>query len=54
LGCGLPLSRNSVLNSALVYGNRGTIDNGLIKDSFIKLQLSLTLNELWFVRTEDQ
>jgi hypothetical protein len=54
LGCGVPLSRNSVLNSALVYGNRGTVDNGLIKDSFIKLQLSLTLNELWFVRTEDQ
>jgi len=54
LGCGIPFSRNSILNSALVYGNRGTIDNGLIKDSFIKLQLSLTLSELWFVRTEDQ
>jgi len=54
LGCGIPLSRNSVLNSALIYGNRGTVDNGLIKDSFIKMQLSLTLNELWFVRTEDQ
>jgi hypothetical protein len=54
LGCGIPLSRNSVLNSALIYGNRGTIDNGLIKDSFFKVQLSLTLNELWFVRTEDQ
>ena len=54
LGCGIPLSRNSVLNSALVYGNRGTVDNGLIKDSFIKLQLSLTLSELWFVNTEDQ
>jgi long-subunit fatty acid transport protein len=54
LGCGIPFSKNSVLNSALVYGNRGTVDNGLIKDSFIKLQLSLTLSELWFVRTEDQ
>jgi hypothetical protein len=54
LGCGFPLSRNAVLNSALIYGTRGTIDNGLIKDSFLKLQLSLTLNELWFVRTEDQ
>jgi hypothetical protein len=54
LGCGIPLSRNSILNSALIYGNRGTVDNGLVKDSFFKLQLSLTLNELWFVNTEDQ
>ena len=54
VGCGFPLSRNSLLNSALMYGNRGTVNNGLVKDSFIKLQLSLTLNELWFVSTEDQ
>ena len=54
LGCGIPLSRNAALNTALIYGRRGKNENGLILDSFIKLQFSLALNELWFVNTEDQ
>lgn len=54
LGLGVPLSRNAFLNTAFVYGRRGKNSNGLILDNFFKVQLSIALNELWFVNTEDQ
>lgn len=54
LGIGVPLSRNAFINSAIIYGRRGKNENGLILDNFIKVHLSINLNELWFVNTEDQ
>lgn len=54
LGLSIPLSRNAFLNSAVVYGRRGKNENGLILDNFFKVQFSIALNELWFVKTEDQ
>jgi opacity protein-like surface antigen len=35
------------------YGQRGTIENNLIKDSIIRVALSLTIGEQWFIRPED-
>lgn len=53
-GMGLPLPRNNTafykINLAAEYGKRGTISNGLVKENYINLRLSFTLNDLWFVK----
>jgi hypothetical protein len=53
-GMGLPLPRNNTafykINLAAEYGKRGTLTNGLVKESYINLHLSFTLNDLWFVK----
>jgi hypothetical protein len=36
------------LNVALSYGQRGTLDNGLVRDRYVKLSLSLLINDRWF------
>lgn len=50
LGLGLPLPKQiSNLNFGFEYGQRGTTDNNLIKESYYNLRLSLSLNSLnWF------
>jgi hypothetical protein len=53
-GLGLPLPRNNTafykINLAAEYGKRGTLTNGLVKENYINLHLSFTLNDLWFVK----
>ncbi|MBD1365670.1 hypothetical protein IDJ77_17780 [Mucilaginibacter sp. ZT4R22] len=53
-GLGLPLPRNNTafykINLAAEYGKRGTLTNGLVKENYINLRLSFTLNDLWFVK----
>ncbi|MFO7720512.1 MAG: hypothetical protein R6W85_08765 [Gillisia sp.] len=50
-GLGLPAGTNfSNVNLGLEYGQRGTTNSGLIKESFFKLSLSLSLNDKWFVQ----
>lgn len=49
LGLGLPLgNRLSNLNVGLEYGQKGTLDNNLIKENYFNLRLSLSLNDTWF------
>ena len=48
-GVGLPVgSFGSNANIGLELGQRGTKNNNLIKENFINLYLSLSLNDLWF------
>lgn len=48
-GVGLPVGRNfSNANIGFEFGQRGTTSSGLIKENFINLQLSLSLNDRWF------
>lgn len=53
-GLGLPLPRNNnafyKINLAAELGKRGTLTNSLVKESYINLHLSFTLNDLWFVK----
>ena len=53
-GFGLPLPRNNTafyrINLAAEYGVRGTLTNSLVKENYINLHLSFTLNDLWFVK----
>lgn len=52
-GLGIPLFGDTRLNSALEYGGRGTMNNGLVKDRIIRVTFSLSLSELWFQRYEE-
>ncbi len=50
LGIGLPLPRTrSTINLAAEFGSRGTISNNLIKESFVKFTLGLSIFERWFI-----
>jgi hypothetical protein len=55
-GLGLPLRPSSdhnafyKINFAAEVGRRGTLDNGLVKENYVNLHLSFTLNDRWFVK----
>jgi hypothetical protein len=50
LGVGLPLRKayQSMLNFTIQAGQRGTLDNNLIREQFLRLQFGITFNEDWF------
>lgn len=57
MGLGLPVRRNSTrmanysrLNLSMEVGQRGTIEQGLIQDNFIRVTFGITLNDKWFVK----
>ncbi|WP_158974475.1 hypothetical protein [Cellulophaga sp. L1A9] len=48
-GTGLPLGRDiSNLNIGFEIGKRGSIDAGLIKENYFKVNIGLSLNDRWF------
>jgi len=50
-GLGLPAGNNfSNANLGIEYGQRGTANSGLIEENFLKLSISLSLNDKWFVQ----
>ncbi len=50
-GFGLPLGGNfSNLNVGFELGRRGTTDAGLIEESYLKLNVGLSLNDKWFIK----
>ncbi len=50
-GVGLPISRSlSTVNIAAEFGRRGTTENGLVLENYARLNLSVNLYDLWFVK----
>ncbi len=50
-GIGLPIYRsNSTINIAAELGRRGTKENNLIEERYAKLNLSVNLHDLWFIK----
>ena len=47
-GFSAPLVGFARLDAALTLGVRGTIDNGLLKESFARLTVSLSIGDIWF------
>lgn len=48
-GLGLPLNGiSSNINIGLEYGSRGTTSAGLVKEDFLNIMISLSLNDKWF------
>ncbi len=52
LGFSLPLGfRNpSYLDTSVAFGRRGTIDNGLVQENYIKFGISTSLLSTWFLK----
>ena len=50
-GLGLPLRKTkSEINLSVEIGERGTINNNLIKEQFLRFQIGLSLSDIWFVK----
>ncbi len=50
-GVGIPIGRLfSNLNTVVEIGSRGTTNENLVKENFVNFQLSLSLNDRWFVK----
>ena len=49
-GASFPVAGLSTLDFAIKFGERGTIENGLINESFTQIVLGLTINEKWFTK----
>ncbi len=50
VGFSLPMSNLSSTNIALEVGNRGTLDEGLIRENYFKVSAGITFNDRWFIR----
>jgi hypothetical protein len=51
-GVSLPIAYQNHVDIGLAYGSRGTTDNGLFKENFIRMSLGISLGEMWFVQQE--
>ncbi len=50
-GLGLPLKRSKTsFNLAFEWGQRGTTNNSLVKENYMRLSMNLTLHEYWFMK----
>lgn len=51
-GVGLPVGKIfSNFNVGFEYGNRGTTNQGLVRENFFNTVISLSLNDSWFIKT---
>ena len=51
LGFGLPLKRsNTIANIGVQFGKRGTVENNLVEEKYIKFHLAFTFNDKWFTK----
>ncbi len=59
LGLGLPLKRMNFentktviaeLNLSLDAGQRGTLNNGLLRETYYRVYMGITLSDLWFIK----
>ncbi len=58
-GLGLPVRqrnlapgevKNSMINLGVILGRRGTLENGLIQESYLNFYLGISLNDKWFIK----
>jgi hypothetical protein len=49
-GLGLPLKGVSNLNLGVEYGKKGTTENNLIQENYFNFRMSISLNDIWFVK----
>ena len=50
-GLGLPLKRsNTIANIGVQFGKRGTVENNLVEEKYIKFHLAFTFNDKWFTK----
>jgi hypothetical protein len=47
-GFEIPIVGTAILNTAITLGSRGTNDNGLLKEMFGRLNIDISIGEIWF------
>ena len=57
LGCGIPFYNKvaksvTFVNIGLEFGKRGTINEGLIEDNFVRATIGVTIFEKWFTKSK--
>jgi hypothetical protein len=51
LGLGMPIAGSlSNINIGVEFGKRGTVDAGLVQESYMNLSIGLSFNDRWFVK----
>jgi hypothetical protein len=53
-GVGIPIGPDTRLNVGLQAGTRGSTSNNLQRDTILRLSLSISASELWFMKVEDE
>ncbi len=51
LGVGIPIvvqKSFSIVNLGFAFGQRGTLNNGLVRENYMRIQLGITINDRWF------
>lgn len=51
LGIGIPIvvqKSFSIVNLGLAFGQRGTLNSGLVRENYFRIQLGVTINDRWF------
>jgi len=51
-GFSLPISYDNTIDFAFQYGRRGTTDNSLVQENIYKFTITLSIGDIWFVRTD--
>lgn len=51
LGLGIPIKKNrSTYDISIIFGQRGTTSNNLLKENYVKIGLNMTFEGIWFVK----
>lgn len=53
-GIGLPVGPDAKLDITLHLGTRGATSNGLQRDTILRLTVSVSASEIWFMKVEDE
>lgn len=51
-GFALPLSSDNMIDFGVEYSVRGTTEDNLLKENFVRLNLGITFGDIWFTRYE--
>jgi hypothetical protein len=51
-GFSIPLSIENTLDIGMQFATRGTTKSSLVKEDMVKLNIGLSLGEIWFIREE--
>lgn len=54
VGFGIPINNFNSFDLSIAYSIRGKVDNGLIKDQFLKISAGLNFGELWFIKSRGE
>jgi hypothetical protein len=52
-GIGIPINNENAIDLGFTLGTKGSTNNGLVKDNYIKFNLGFNFGEFWFLRPKE-